>query len=134
VTAGAVVAALATAGFGVWTTFAGTDANPAHQPSAETETAFFTTTPTEPDISPDEVAALETAVRRDPRSPIAREALGTAYFRLRRWADAESEFRALVRLTPSDDFAHFALGRALASQGRQAEAASQFKQAESLSG
>ena len=129
----AVVGALATAGFGVWTTLAGTDANPPQQATAETESTFFATPPTESDISPDELAALETSVRRDPQSPLAREALGTAYFRLRQWADAEREFRALVELTPSDDFAHFALGRALANQGRQEEAAAQFKLAGSLS-
>lgn len=67
------------------------------------------------------------------RSPLAREALGTAYFRLGRWKDAEAEFRSLVERSPSDDFAHFALGRALAKQGRQWEAARQFKLAGSLS-
>lgn len=129
----AVGAAAASTGFGVWATVAGNDANVSQQPPAETESTFFTTPPIEPDLSPDEIAALETAVRREPRSPLAREALGTAYFRLGRWKDAEAEFRSLVERSPSDDFAHFALGRALAKQGRQWEAARQFKLAGSLS-
>lgn len=129
----AAVALLATAGLGAWTTLVGADPIPPKESTAETESTFFATPPSEPDVSPDELAALETAVRRDPQSSLAREALATAYFRLRQWVDAEREFRALVALTPSDDFAHFALGRALANQGRQAEAASQFKLAGSLS-
>lgn len=128
----AVGAAAASTGFGVWATVAGNDLNASQQP-AETESTFFTTPPIEHDLSPDEIAALETAVRREPRSPLAREALGTAYFRLGRWKDAEAEFRSLVERSPSDDFAHFALGRALAKQGRQWEAARQFKLAGSLS-
>lgn len=129
----AVVAAAASTGFGVWTTGAGNDANASQQPPAETESTFFTTPPIEPDLSPDEIAALETAVRREPRSPLAREALGTAYFRLGRWEGAEGEFRTLVELSPSDKFAHYALGRTLANQGRQGEAALQLELAGSLS-
>ena len=44
------------------------------------------------------------------RSRSIREALGIAYFRIGRWAEAEAEFRALVELAPSDEFAHYALG------------------------
>jgi tetratricopeptide (TPR) repeat protein len=88
---------------------------------------------TEPDLSLDAIAALEAAARREPLSPLAREALGTAYFRLGRWEDAEAEFLSLVDLSPSDDFAYYALGRTLAKQGRQWEAARQFKLAGSFS-
>ena len=129
----AVVAAAASTGFGVWTTIAGNDHDLSSQPSVATGPTFFSTPPIEPGLSPDAIAALEEEARRTPRSPLAREALGNAYFRLGRWEDAEVEFRALVELSPSDDFAHYALGRALANQGRQREAALEFKRAGSLS-
>jgi len=128
----AAVIAATTTGFGIWTTVAGNDAGPSQPSSSETEPTFFSTPPVEPDVTPDEIAALESAVRRDPRSPLAREALGTAYFSLGRWKDAEGEFRVLVELSPSDTFAHYGLGRSLANQGRQEEAAHQFKLAGSL--
>jgi Flp pilus assembly protein TadD len=76
--------------------------------------------------------SLEQAKRREPGSRSIREALGIAYFRLRRWEEAEVEFQALVDLSPDDEFAHRALGRALAKQGRDEEAAPHFKLAESL--
>jgi Flp pilus assembly protein TadD len=38
--------------------------------------------------------------RREPQSRSIREALGIAYFRIGRWAEAEAEFRALVELAP----------------------------------
>ena len=131
---GAVVAGAAAAivGFGAWTNFTGADGVEPQPVAAEADSTFFSTPPTEAEISPGELATFEAAVNRDPRSPLAREALGTAYFQLRRWTDSESQFRALVELSPSDDFAHFALGRALANQGRQEEAAAQFKLAGSL--
>jgi len=37
--------------------------------------------------------ALEKAKRREPEKASIREALGIAYFRIHRWAEAESEFR-----------------------------------------
>ena len=75
---------------------------------------------------------LEKAKRREPRSRSIREALGIAYFRIGRWAEAEAEFRALVELSPSDEFAHYALGRALVNQGRRREATPHIKLARSL--
>ena len=66
--------------------------------------------------------ALEKAKRREPEKASIREALGIAYFRIRRWSEAESEFRKLVELAPSDEYAHFALARTLDRQGRTAEA------------
>jgi tetratricopeptide (TPR) repeat protein len=120
-------------GFGLWQAVAGDDGGLSAQPSTETSTTFFSTPPIEPDLSPDAIAALEEEALRQPSSPLAREALGNAYFRLGRWEDAEVEFRTLVELSPSDDFAHYALGRALANQGRQREAAQEFKLAGSLS-
>ncbi|TML47302.1 MAG: tetratricopeptide repeat protein [Actinobacteria bacterium] len=76
--------------------------------------------------------ALEKAKRREPRSRSIREALGIAYFRLRRWQEAEAEFRVLVELSPADDYAHYALARSLVNQGRRREATPHLKLARSL--
>jgi tetratricopeptide (TPR) repeat protein len=71
---------------------------------------------------------LEKAKRAEPTSRSIREALGIAYFRIRRWEEAEAEFRALVELAPSDEFAHYALGRALVNQApRRGDAAHQAR-------
>lgn len=67
--------------------------------------------------------ALEKAKRLEPEKASIREALGIAYFRISRWAEAEVEFRKLLELSPVDEYAHFALGKTLERQGRQAEAA-----------
>ena len=40
--------------------------------------------------------SLEKAKRLEPEKASIREALGIAYFRLRRWEEAEAEFRAEV--------------------------------------
>ncbi len=75
---------------------------------------------------------LERARRLEPAKASIRESLGIAYFRLHRWADAETEFRALLELSPTDDYAHYALGRALEQQGRAAEANGHYKLASSM--
>ena len=54
--------------------------------------------------------ALEKAKRLEPEKASIREALGIAYFRIRRWDEAEAEFRKVLDLAPSDDYAHYALG------------------------
>ena len=76
--------------------------------------------------------ALEKAKRREPEKASIREALGIAYFRIHRYAEAESEFRKMLELAPVDDYAHYALGRCLEKQGRQAEANGHYKLASSL--
>jgi Flp pilus assembly protein TadD len=76
--------------------------------------------------------ALEKAKRREPEKASIREALGIAYFRIRRWAEAEAEFRKLVELAPADDYAHFALARALERQGRDVEAGRHYALARAL--
>ena len=76
---------------------------------------------------------LEKAKRLEPDKASIREALGIAYFRLRRWDEAEAEFRAVLELSPTDDYAHYALGRALEKQGRDAEANGHYKLASSMS-
>jgi len=75
---------------------------------------------------------LEKAKRLEPDKASIREALGIAYFRLQRWDEAESEFRALLDLSPTDDYAHYALGRVLEKQGKAAEANGHYKLASSM--
>jgi Flp pilus assembly protein TadD len=76
---------------------------------------------------------LEKAKRLEPEKASIREALGIAYFRLQRWADAEREFRTIVEeLSPTDHYAHYALGRALEHLGRTAEANGHYKLASSM--
>jgi Flp pilus assembly protein TadD len=76
--------------------------------------------------------ALEKAKRREPDKESIREALGIAYFRIRRWEEAEAEFRKLLELSPVNDYAHYALGRCLEKQGREREANGHYKLASSL--
>ena len=76
--------------------------------------------------------SLEKAKRREPDKTSISEALGIAYFRMRRWDEAEAEFRTLLELSPVNDYAHYALGRCLEKQGKQAEANGHFKLASSL--
>jgi Flp pilus assembly protein TadD len=73
--------------------------------------------------------ALEKAKRREPEKTSIREALGIAYFRIRRFAEAEQEFRDILELRPVDHYAHFALGRCLEKQGRPEEAVGHYKMA-----
>ena len=70
---------------------------------------------------------LEKAKLREPDKASIREALGIAYFRIRNYDAAESEFRAVLELSPTDDYAHYALGRCLEKQGRAAEANGHYK-------
>ena len=76
--------------------------------------------------------ALEKAKRAEPEKGSIREALGIAYFRIRRWEEAEAEFRKVLELDPVNDYAHYALGRSLEKQGRQHEANGHYKLASSL--
>lgn len=76
--------------------------------------------------------ALEKARRREPGKASIREALGIAYFRIRRFREAEREFRAVLDISPVDDYAHFALGRCLERQGRREEAVGHYKLARCL--
>jgi Flp pilus assembly protein TadD len=76
--------------------------------------------------------ALEKAKKREPDKASIREALGIAYFRIRRYDEAEAEFRAMLELSPADDYAHYALGRCLEKRGKAAEANGHYKLASSL--
>jgi len=73
--------------------------------------------------------ALKKAKLREPDKTSILEALGIAYFRIRRFAEAEQEFREILELRPVDHYAHFALGRCLEKQGRPEEAVSHYKMA-----
>jgi Flp pilus assembly protein TadD len=75
---------------------------------------------------------LERAKRLEPDKASIRESLGIAYFRLKRWQEAEAEFRAVLEMSPTDDYAHYALGRTLEQQGRTAEANGHYKLASSM--
>lgn len=76
--------------------------------------------------------ALEKAKRLEPEKASIREALGIAYFRITRWAEAEAEFRKVLEISPVDDYAHYALGRTLQKQGRLEEAGRHLKLARSM--
>ncbi len=76
--------------------------------------------------------SLEKAKKMAPDKASIREALGIAYFRIHRYIEAESEFRAVLELSPADDYAHYALGRCLEKQGRASEANGHYKLASSL--
>ena len=76
--------------------------------------------------------ALEKAKKQEPDKASIREALGIAYFRIKRWPEAEAEFRKVLELAPADDYAHYGLGRALEKQGRDHEANGHYKLARSL--
>ena len=83
-------------------------------------------------LSAQATVPLERAKRLEPNKASIREALGIAYFRLRRWDEAETEFRAVLELSPVDDYAHYALARTLEKQGRDAEANGHYKLASSM--
>jgi Flp pilus assembly protein TadD len=76
--------------------------------------------------------ALEKAKAREPDKASIREALGIAYFRIKRYTEAETEFRKMLELAPVDDYAHYALGRCLEKQGREHEANGHYKLASSM--
>ena len=75
---------------------------------------------------------LERARRQEPDKASIREALGIAYFRLRRYEEAAAEFRAVLDISPVNDYAHYALGRCLERLGRTTEANGHYKLARSL--
>jgi Flp pilus assembly protein TadD len=60
---------------------------------------------------------LREAARQAPEKSSVREALGRALFRTRHYAEAATEFEAVVETHPVNDYAHFCLGRALSKTG-----------------
>jgi tetratricopeptide (TPR) repeat protein len=75
---------------------------------------------------------LEKARQLEPDKSSIREALGRAYFRSGRYAQAGEEFAAVVEQHPVNDFAHFCLGRSLEKTGRVREAKRHLALATSL--
>jgi Flp pilus assembly protein TadD len=67
-------------------------------------------------------APLAEAARRAPEKSSVREALGRAYYRAGRFAQAAIEFEAVVENHHVDDYAHFCLGRALSMTGEKRRA------------
>ena len=65
----------------------------------------------------DAAEPLAEAARRAPEKSSVREALGRAYYRAGRFAQAAREFEAVVATHHVDDYAHFCLGRALSKTG-----------------
>ena len=65
---------------------------------------------------------LEKARSLEPDKTSVREALGRAYFRSGRYAEAREEFAEVVERAPVNHFAHFCLGRACELTGRPSEA------------
>jgi len=65
---------------------------------------------------------LERARALEPDKSSIREALGRAYFRSARFAQAAEEFAAVVERHPVNHYAHFCLGRSLENTGRRREA------------
>ena len=63
---------------------------------------------------------------------MSREALGGLLMSARRYADAESNLRAAVRLSPKSVKANYQLGLLLARMGRKQEADQQLELAKSL--
>ncbi len=75
------------------------------------------------------IPPLEEARDRAPDKGSIREALGVAYLRARRHADAEREITVAVDLAPNDHYAYYLLGRAQQALGRIALARGSFKMA-----
>ena len=65
----------------------------------------------------DATEPLAEAARRAPEKSSVREALGRAYYRAGRFAQAAVEFEAVVETHHVNDYAHFCLGRALSKTG-----------------
>jgi tetratricopeptide (TPR) repeat protein len=66
----------------------------------------------------DAAEPLAEAARRAPEKSSVREALGRAYYRAGRFAQAAIEFEAVVETHHVNDYAHFCLGRALSKTGQ----------------
>jgi Flp pilus assembly protein TadD len=65
---------------------------------------------------------LRRARELSPESSSIREALGRALFHTQEYAEAATEFEAVVERAPTNDYALFCWGRCLQMMGRHAEA------------
>ena len=75
------------------------------------------------------VVALERARALEPAQGSVREALARAYFRAGRFAQAEEEFQAAMRLDPKSFEAAYFYARACVAQGKAEEAVKWFERA-----
>ena len=73
--------------------------------------------------------SLEKAKRREPDKASIREALGVAYLRLHRYAEAAAEFEHILESAPANHYAHYCLGRCLVRMGEPLKAAGHYKMA-----
>jgi len=73
--------------------------------------------------------SLEKAKRREPDKASIREALGVAYLRLHRYAEAAAEFEHILDAAPANDYAHYCMGRCLDRLGQRGLAAGHYKMA-----
>ncbi len=73
------------------------------------------------------VVALGRARDLEPEQGSIREALARAYFRTRRFAEAEVEFAKALDLDPVNDYAHFGLGLCAIRAGDPARARGHLK-------
>lgn len=60
--------------------------------------------------APAAITSLERARELEPDKSSIRETLARAYFRARRFLEAELEFTKVVDLDPVNDYAHFGIG------------------------
>ena len=73
--------------------------------------------------------SLEKAKRREPDKASIREALGVAYLRLHRYAEAAAEFEHILDSAPANHYAHYCLGRCLHRMGERRIALGHYKMA-----
>jgi Tfp pilus assembly protein PilF len=73
------------------------------------------------------VVALERARELEPEQGSIREALARAYFRTRRFEEAEEEFAKALEIDPVNDYAHFGIGLCRLRAGDRDRARGHFK-------
>ena len=75
------------------------------------------------------ILAYQKAVELDPSSPGALVNLGTVYFNVRAWRDAERNYRKALEVDPEYALAHFNLGNLLDEKGDRAGALAHYQSA-----
>jgi TolA-binding protein len=115
----------------------GRERSPSDAPEGDTGTAFDGTEPDPSEIhawytqglellgkgSPAAAAqVLQRAIQAVPESRSVREALARAQFDTGQYAEAASNFRAIIEASPAEDYAYFGLGLSLSRSGQHAAA------------
>lgn len=70
--------------------------------------------------------------KRNPRSPLAKKMLGTAYQRAGRYREAEGYFKKVISLVPNDPSGYLCYVRVLEKMGQLEKATEHLRKAESL--